>query len=168
MAFDRLEINAPSDIHKMFTDNHAAMTRPEELAKPDFKNAFNQSARFGAAEISPDEAQNMGMEQAINPAEPIRIEPEQKVGPAIDPREITTRAEISGQFLQDMKMGVQVQPGMKANDSIFGAACNTVSNEVQGISHSLGGAAPDMAGMDPRLLQTNMNFAMKMQPGGLF
>ncbi len=169
MAFDRLEINAPSDVHKMFTDNHAEMTKPEELARPDFKNTFNQSARFGATDISPDAAKSMGMEQAINPAEPIRIEPEQKIQQAIDPREITTRAEMTGQFLQDMKMGVQIQPGMKSNDSIFGAACNTVSNTVQGISQSLSGMGPDMAGMDPRMLQSlQLQQQFTMKPSSLF
>lgn len=164
MAFDRLEIDAPSDIHKMFADNHAEMMKAQEPAKPDFKNTFNQSAQFGATQITADAARDMGMDHAINPAEPVRIEPEQKTRQAIDPQEITSRAELSGQFLQEAKMGQQIKPGMKPNDSIFGAACNTISSEVQGISKSMQGLGPDMAGMDPRLLQSlqmQQQFMMK-------
>ncbi len=161
MSATDLQIHGPK---VLFSENSETLGQDmEKSAAPDLKSAFTQSAQTGTT------TQEMGMEQAINPAEPIRIEPEQKIQQAIDPREITTRAEMTGQFLQDMKMGVQVQPGMKSNDSIFGVACNTVSNEVQGISQSLSGMGPDMAGMDPRMLQSlQLQQQFTMKPSSLF
>lgn len=160
MAFDRNEIDAPSDKYAEFAVNRDSLTSNEKASIPDLKKSF-AGAAYGATPMSAEMAQTMGMQAVINPAEPIDLTPDQKITMSINPQELNERAQMTGPSLQETKMGVQTGP---QKDSFFSVACNTMSNEIRGISDSLQGGAQPM--MDPRMMQLQQPFTMK--PASLF
>ncbi len=160
MAFDRLEIDAPSDKYAEFAINRDSLINTEKASAPDLKKSF-AGAAYGATPLSAEMAQGMSLQAVINPAEPIDITPDQKITMSIDPQELNERAQMTGPALQETKMGVQTGP---QKDSFFSVACNTMSNEIRGISQTLQGGPQPM--MDPRMMPLQQQFTMK--PASLF
>jgi hypothetical protein len=156
MSATDLDIRGPREL---FNENRDVVTGNdfEKASAPDLKKSFH-AAVYGSTPLDARVAQNKGLQQALNPQEPI-IAPEQKQIMAIDPRELGMRAQITGMSLQETKMGQQ-------NDSIFSAGISTLSESMRGISQAINPQQPQIT-MDPRLMHLQMQQQFMMRPGGM-